>query len=77
MFFENHVETEKEMKDSQRIMFVELPADKIDDKEAGNFQSVSKLVMGLLSSCLLKIRSENSNISAEKHSIKLKTWFHT
>ncbi len=34
------------MKDSQQIMFVELPADKIDDKEAGNFQSSLEIGRG-------------------------------
>jgi hypothetical protein len=45
MFLENHVETEKEMKGSQRIMFVELPADIIDDK-AGKFQSGLEISRG-------------------------------
>jgi hypothetical protein len=38
MFFENLVKIEKEIKGSQRIMFVDLPADKRADKDGGKFQ---------------------------------------
>jgi hypothetical protein len=38
MFFENLVKTEKEIKGSQQIMFVDLPADKRADKDDGKFQ---------------------------------------
>jgi hypothetical protein len=46
MFFENRVEIEKEMEGSQRIMSIDLPADKIDDKESEKFQSSLEIGRG-------------------------------
>jgi hypothetical protein len=46
MFSENLVKTEKEMKGSQRIMFVDLQVDKTADKEGGKFQSSLEISCG-------------------------------
>lgn len=46
MFSENFVTTEKEIKDSQRIMFVDLPVDKTADKEGRKFQSGLEISCG-------------------------------
>jgi hypothetical protein len=46
MFFEIRVKTEKEMKDSQRIMFFNLPVGKIGKKEAEKLQSSLEIGCG-------------------------------
>ena len=46
MFSEYLVKTEKKRKDSQRIMFVDLPVEKTADEEDGKFQNSLAIICG-------------------------------
>ena len=64
------------MKASSWIMFVGLPAGKANDKEAQMFQNSLEISRDSYKQLFAENVLENSNISVDKHSEKLKTWFY-
>ena len=77
MVFENLVKTENEMKGSQRNMFVELPADKIDDKEAGKFPNSLEIGRETFEQPFAENSFGEFQYLGRKTFNKTKTWFYT